>query len=513
MSWGSDQLGVTEETFEVIKAATSGITVGTGIAGVIPPELISLVPVDTPFFNSTARRSAGSTGGRQGARFVFWETLLNVNNSQPDIGVPFDQAGQLVQIENQYVSSQFAPMSLGGTVSEDALATGQGLADVLAVDTLQTINQVLIGMDIHQLGAQNFPLPTIGTPSLSASGSGGSIAGGTTVYVMCAARSLVNYYRGGSGTASSGAGPSTASTGGSTNSVVASVAAVKGASAYDWYVGSSSGAEVYYTTTTVNTVTITSIPTTPQLVPSLSGIFNAGQTGPAAVPTSDASYQSFWQNGLLPSILADYAAQPDQLGNGLTFTNLTTPGGGTTQGAYYKSLDGAQLSVSGAALEQIDEMNRAIYDTYQLTPTRMLMGSQSITDIANALLDNPQAVTWLLPNDASGRARLVAGGAVAIYLNKTVNGKPIVLELQPHLPPGVIIAVVDEVPFPGSNVMNPIQVETLIDFWRFDYGASRNIGQANGGPRYDFEIRSLQAFECKAAPVMGVISNIGAGIA
>ena len=513
MSWGSDQLGVTEETFEVIKAATSGITTTTGIAGVIPPELISLVPVDTPFFNSTARSSATSTGGRQGARFVFWETLLNVNNIQPDIGVPFDQAGALVQIENQYVSSQFAPMALGGTVSEDALATGQGLADVLAVDTLQTINQVLIGMDIHQLGAQNFALPTAGTPTLTASTTGGSIAASTTVYVKVAGRSLVNYYRGGSQTASSEAGPSTSSSASSTNSVTAFVAAIKGASAYDWYVGSSTGAEYYYTTTTVNTVTITSIPTVAQHVPALSGIYNAGSQGPTAVPTADSSYQSFWQNGLLPSILADYAAQPDQLGSGLTFTNLTTPGGGTTQGAYYASLDGAQLSVQGAALEQIDAMNRAIYDTYQLTPTRLLMGSQSITDIANALLDNPQAVTWLTPTDASGRARLVAGGAVAIYLNKTVNGKPIVLELQPHLPPGTIIAVVDEVPFPGSNVQNPIKVETLIDFWRFDYGASRNIGQSNGGPRYDFEVRSLQAFECKAAPVMGVLQNIGAGIA
>jgi hypothetical protein len=192
---------------------------------------------------------------------------------------------------------------------------------------------------------------------------------------------------------------------------------------------------------------------------------------------------------------------------------LVTPGSGTTQGAYYSSLDGAQLSVQGAALEQIDVMNRAIYDTYQVTPTRLLMGSQSINDIANALLDNPQAVTWLVPTDASGRARLVAGGAVAVYLNKTVNGKPITLELHPHLPPSQIIAVVDEVPFPGANISTAISVETLIDFWRFDYGTSRVPNTANGGPRYDFEIRSLQALENKAAPVMGILDNIGAGIA
>ena len=509
MSWGSDTLGITEETMEMVKAATSGITTTTGIAGVVlDPKLFSLVPVDTPFFNSTPRH-----GSSMGARFAFWQTLLNVNNAQPDIGTPFEQAGQLVLIQDQYLASQFVPMALGGTVSEDALATAQGYADALAVDTLQTINQVLIGMDIHQLNAQNFALPTAGTPTLTASPTGGSIAASTAVYVKVAGRSGVNYYRGGSQAVSSEAGPNTSSSSSSTNSVTGFVAAIKGAAAYDWYVGSSSGAEYYYTTTTTNTVTITAVPTVAQNVPSLSGIYNAGKQGPTSAPTSDSSYQAYWQNGLTASILGDYYAQPDQLGAGLTFTNLVTPGTGTTQGAYYNSLDGAQLSVQGAALEQIDVMNRAIYDTYQVTPTRLLMGSQSINDIANALLDNPQAVTWLVPTDASGRAHLVAGGAVAIYLNKTVNGKPITLELQPHLPPGQIVAVVDEVPFPGANITTALSVETLIDFWRFDYGTSRNIGQANGGPRYDFEIRSLQAFENMAAPVMGILSNIGAGIA
>ena len=141
------------------------------------------------------------------------------------------------------------------------------------------------------------------------------------------------------------------------------------------------------------------------------------------MPTADTSYQTYWQNGLTASILGDWSSSPDQLGasSGLTFANLVTPGSGVSQGAYYLSLDGAQLSVSGAALEQIDVVNKTIYDTYNVSTTRMLMGSQTITDIANALLDNPQAVTWLVPTDASGRARLVAGGAVAIYLNKTVN--------------------------------------------------------------------------------------------
>ncbi|MDE2096463.1 MAG: hypothetical protein KGL39_04395 [Patescibacteria group bacterium] len=512
MSWASDALQVTEDTMEMIKAATSGITTSTGIAGIIlDPKVFSLVPVDTPFFNTVPRR-----GAPNGSRFAVWQTLLNINNQQPDIGTPFEYAGQLVKILNQYLSSQFVPMALGGTVSEDALATAEGIADALAVDTIQTMNQFLIGQDIHMLNAQNYALPSVTavTPTLTPVGSGGSIGASTAVYVKCVPRSGVNYYRGGSALPSTEASTTTGS--GSNNSVTGYIPAVKGAACYDWWVGASTGAEYYYTTTATNTVTITAIPTATQNVPNVStlpNIYNAGNAGPASLPTADTSYQSYWQNGLTASILGDYASQPDQLGNGLTFTNLVTPGSGTSQGAYYQSLDGAQLTVQGAALEQIDVMNKSIYDNYRVSTSRMLMGSQVITDIANSLLDNPQAVTWLVPNDKAGRGELVAGGAVATYLNKTVNGKPITLELMPHLPPGKIVAVADSVPFPGSNITTTLEVETLVDFWRFDYGVSRNIGSANGGPRYDFELRSLQAFKNYAAPVMGILDNIGAGVA
>jgi hypothetical protein len=505
MSWGADKLGVTQETFDMIKAATSGIISSTDLAGINLQPLVSLVPVDTPFFNSTPRVASG-----EGALFAYWQAILNQNSVQVDVGVPLDQAAGLVQIANQYIFSPFAAVGLGGTVTQDAIAQAQGYADALAVATLETIKQVLIGMDIHQLGAQSFALPTIGTVTLAASTTGGTIAASTAVHVVCAARSGVNYYRGGSAAASSDATLTTGSST-STNSVTATVPAVKGAVAYDWYVGTTTGNRAYWTTTTVNTVVITFVSTAAQNVPALAGIFNSGLAGPSGTgPTADSSFQTYWQNGLLASILGDFSAQPDALGISGTVANLVTPGSGTSQGAYFKSLDGASLHVVGAALGQIDTMNQAIYDTYQLTPTRLLMGSQSINDIANAVLNNPQAVTWLVPTDREGRAQVVAGGAVAVYLNKTVNGKPIVLELQPHLPPGIIVAVVDEVPFPGANIDTVLSVETQYDFWRFDYGANRVAG-ATGGPRYDYEIRSKQAFRNKAAPVMGVLANIAAG--
>ncbi len=502
MSWGSDALGVTEDTFEMIKAVTSGITTGAGVAGIHMDDLISWVPVDTPFFDSTPRK-----GAPQGALFAVWQALQNINNTQPDGGVQADYAAPLVNIENQYMYSPFATIGAGGTVSWDALSQGQNYADVLAVDTLQSINQQLISLDIHQLNAQSFALPACPAPTLSPVASGGTIPTATAVYVKCAARSGLNYYRGGSGVAS---GEATVTTAAASSSVTGFVTAVKGAAAYDWFVGGAAGGEVYYTTTSTNTVTVTFVPTGAQKVPALAGIYNSGNPGPA-VPAADSSYQPYWQNGLTASILGDFSASLDQLGLTGTVANLVTPGTGTPQGAYYQSLDGGQLTVSGAAVEQIDAMNRSIYDTYQLTPNRMLVSSQVINDLADAVLDSPQAITWL-PIAPDGRDRVTVGGAVAIYLNKTVNGKPITLELQPHLPPGMIVSVVDEVPFPGANIATTLEVETLYDFFRFDYGANRETGVANGGPRYDFEVRSRQAFKNKASALMGVLCNIAPGL-
>lgn len=510
MSWGADVLGVTEDTFKLIKAATSGIDTTTGIAGVdFLDDLMSWVPVDTPFFNSVPR------GQGKGAKAVFWQTLLNVNAGQPDGGVQQDFAAPLTNVQDQYTYSPYAVVGAGGRVTWDAIGQSTGYADVLAVDTLQTINQLLISLEIHQLNALSFALPAIAQPSAVASTTGGSIASGT-VFIKCAARSGMNWYRGGSGVAST---ERSVAVTGPTASVTASVAAVKGAAGYDWYVGSATGAEFYYTTTPVNTVVITSVPTVAQNVPTgYAGLFGSyGQgspiQGPTAVPTADNSFQTYWQNGLTASIVGDWSSSPDQLLVSGSVSNLVTPGSGVSQGAYYKSLDGAQLTVNGAALTEIDNMNKSIYDTYNVTPSRMLVGSQVITDIANAVLDNPQAVVFLNPDDVASRSSAIAGGHVATYLNKTVNGKPIQLWLMPYLPPGRIVSLIDSLPFPGSNVTSALQARTNYDFFRFDYGANRQTGTQDGGPRYDFEVRSRQAFVNKASGICGILDNIGAGIA
>src|SRR5258708_38670616 len=103
MSWGADTLGVSNETFEMIKAATSGIVTGTDLAGIDLQPLISLVPTDTPFFNSTPR-----VGAKQGALFAYWQALLNINNPEVDVGGPCEHEACLGQIQRRYGFSRFS---------------------------------------------------------------------------------------------------------------------------------------------------------------------------------------------------------------------------------------------------------------------------------------------------------------------------------------------------------------------------------------------------------------------
>jgi len=483
MSAAADLLGVTEETFKMIKATVqNGWLTGLGVQGVDLGDLISLVPVVTPFRNATPRVKPP-----QGANVAYWRALLDVTNAQPNPAVGNDFAGGLVEFEEQDVFAPFVPLRLTGRVTQDAIDIAEGYENALAVATMQTVNQLMIGEDKHGLMGQAYALPAIATPGLTVSATGGSI-GTAAVNVKVAARSGINYYYGGSGIASAQA--SVTPTAGTTNSVTATVAAVKGAVAYDWYV-----AGFYYTTTTVNTVVITSIPTANQPLPSLPDL---SATAPTAVPTADTSFSANYFNGLIASVLGDFGP-----------TSMVTPGTGTNSGSYYASLDGAALAVNGAAIAQVDAMNLAIWNKAKLSPTRYLMNATQSQEIANDILGSTAATTFLQPQDIESRQNVVAGGALGWYLNKAVGGAAIRVEVHPNVPPGTLIAVTDKIPYPGANIDAPMRFRVQRDYSQFAYGANFVAGTLGGGPRQDFDVTVRETFELKAPLTCGVLSNVG----
>lgn len=489
---------LTQETVEQVNKAaqTSGIYVASGIQGVDLSGLISWTPVNVPARNNTG--AFPRVVATDGATVAQWKALLNLNASQADAAVGFDYAGSLVNVQEVDQFAPYKPLAHSNRVTLDSIGISKNFADVLAVAELQTLNQLFISQDLHIINSQNWALGAPAQPALTKATTGGSIPLSTAVFVRCAARSGANYYIGGGNSVASASNTITTDAATSTNVVGASVPAVKGAVAYDWYVGAtaSAAAEFYYTTTTTASVTITAIPTAAQALPNLQLLSSAAP--PATAPTTDTSWNVNWYNGVIASSLGDYGP-----------SGPVTPGTGIPSGAVFIDNGGAAISGSGASIALLDQINDALWTAGQLSPTAYMCNSAQADEISKLLLGSSAAVTFLPPTDSDARTNLAGGGFIGRYINKAAGGVPVDIEVHPRVAPGTIIARSDRVPFPGSNVGTAFAVRCLFDTWRFDYSASLVPGQLGGGPRKEFEIRSLECLINAAPPFQAVATNIG----
>lgn len=480
---------LSEETIEEIKKAqTTGVTVGTNVIGYDLSGLISLIPVNTPWFDRISRVSGN------GALNAQWKALTNINNAQPNPFAGLEGGGGKVKFNELDVFAKYQPLRMAGEYTLDARDLSKGYADAKAISVAGTLAQWRIGANKAYFGGQSFALPTIGAATLVASTTGGSIATGT-VYLKVAARSPLNYYWGGSGIASAEA--SVAVTG-PTASVTASVPAVRGAVAYDWFVSSATGdgAKKYLTTTVTNTLTVTSIPGANQPAPTT--IPGLSTTAPTAIPTVDASFDSANSfNGLFATLSGDYGA------NG-----LVQFGSGTVSGATFQSLDGAKLTTSGQGVAEIDNLLLSLYNNAQLSPSALVMNGQQAKDIASRITASGAASTYLQPD--SGRAGITGGTSIARYINSAAGGASIEILVDPYAPVGSIVAVTEHINYPNSGITNTFESRTLRDVSQWDYGVAHAVG-AGGGPKETWDVSSIETFVNRAPVACGVISNIAAG--
>jgi hypothetical protein len=475
------------ETIEEIKKAqTTGVTVGTGVIGYDLSGLISLIPVNTPWFDRISRVSG------QGALNAQWKALTNINNAQPNPFAGLEGGGGKVKFNELDVFAKYQPVRMAGEYTLDARDLSKGYADAKAIAVAGTLAQWRIGANKAYFGGQAFGLPTIGAATLVASTTGGSIATGT-VYLKVAARSPYNYYWGGSGIASAEA--SVAVTG-PTASVTASVPAVRGAVAYDWFLSLATGTEKYITTTVTNTATFTSVPGANQPAPT--NIPGLSSVAPTAVPAADASFDannSF--NGLFATLSGDYGS------NG-----LVKAGTGTDSGATFLSLDGATLTTSGQGVAEIDNLLLSLYNNAQLSPSALVMNGQQAKDIASRITASGAASTYLQPD--SGRAGITGGTSVARYINSAAGGASVEILVDPYAPVGSIVAITEHINYPNSGITNTFESRTLRDVSQWDYGVAHSVG-AGGGPKETWDVSSIETFVNRAPVACGVISNIKAG--
>lgn len=491
---------ITIETLNISKS-TAGITSATGIKGVDLADLISLIPVPTDFRDELPR-----TGPNQGSDLAQWEVLLNVNNTQPKPSVAFDAAGPLANLSEILVQAAYEPMAMGYTVTRDAIAKARGYANAQSIAIYNAMNQWKIGEDKLAYGGQNFPLSQPAAPTVSDAATGGSIPPSTQVRVAVAARTGSGYYYC-NGTGTPGQGNSrgaatnftTSTIAGNTHVVNASTTSVIGGVCYDWFQSPDGVTWWYYTTTTVPSVSMTSVivanqvpPTTtlPDLSTTVPTLNLAADNGSAATGGTAPEF-----NGLLATITGDYVNN----------STIVQHGSGINSGATIIDAAGAQFTVSGGGITQIDNLNKAYYNATKLGPSAYMVSAQEANSLSAIVLNSPGAVTYLTMDDGPGRGEIVAGGRVGSYVNR-ITGKQTPIKVYPNFAPGTLIAKRDSVPWPNANVTRVMEMRCVDDLYNYVYGSDR----AHGGPREDGEARAVETFINRAPVVFGVIQSIQA---
>jgi len=491
---------VTEETLAAIsKAQTTGILESTGIYSYDLSELVSLIPVVTPWRDRVARKLSPD-----GNPYAVWRAIMNLTNSQPDPSMGFDYAANEVQFQEQDFQARYKPTGFAGLVTQDAFDLARGYGDPYAIATFQTLNQVLIGDDRKLMGAQSFALAAASAPTLTGHTTGGTIAV-SSLYIGVAGRTGSGYYYG----SGNSQGNSTQITGlsGSTNSVTATTTSLKGAVAYDWFYSANGTTWYYYTTTTVNTVLITATISSNNALPSATtcpDMSTSWKGTASSVPTYNASADNGSANandydGLLASLSGDYNS------NG----QWVQPGTGTANPAINNTLGGAALTLTGGTVTEIEEyIFLPLWNQVKCSPNAVMLNAYHAQEIANLILGSSSATTFL-NTDSSGRISVTAGGRVGEIVNAPAGGNTVPIEVHVSIPPGTIVGRTDRVPFPQANISSVFEYRALRDTAQFDYGISRVAGTAGGGPRKEFEIRSVGSFLTRAPVAQAVLQNVG----
>jgi hypothetical protein len=428
---------------------------------------------------------------------------MNTTNSQPDVAIPYDFAANETIFQEQDFQAAYKPTGLAGMVTQDAFDLATGYDDPYATATFNVLNQVLIGDDRKLIGAQSFPLPAATAPTLTQHASGGTITTGT-FYVAVAGRTGSGYYYG-SGNSQGAASTGTTFGSGAANSITAVATAQRGAVAYDWFFSSNGTVWYYYTTTTTNSVTVTSAISSNQALPGVTAApdLSTNWKGAAGVPTlnltaDNGSGNTADYDGLLASLSGDY--------NGVG--QWVTSGTGTANPSVWNSLNGAGLTLTGGTVNEIQEyLFQPLWSQVKTSPTALMMNAYHAQEIANLILGSNSATTFL-NTDASGRINVVAGGRVGEIVNAPAGGVTVPIEVHVSIPPGTIVARTDRVPFPQAQISNVLEYRALRDTAQFDYGISRVAGVAGGGPRREFEVRSIGAFVNRAPVSMASLTCV-----
>jgi hypothetical protein len=473
---------------------------GTATTGLqtynLEPAAKNLYPVYSPIRNRTSRVKA--TGGLQ----ANWKAVINPDAGLQSIGVSEGNRGALIQVQTADYFAAFKTIGLESSVTKEAELSAEGFDDLKARAVNTLLQDLMMGEERLILGGNtSVPLGQTPQPTLVASTTGGTIAASTLVSVICVALTMdglrtasvtggvqglvtrtntdgsTDQYGGGAAMASVNA---TVTTGGSTatNLVTATAAAVQGAVAYAWYVGSVVGQERCYAITNYSAVQITAFPT------------NTNPMVPTSVLTADNSACSLYFDGL---ITMNAKTQNYNGINAKWIVPTGTPSGGV----------GVTLTSDGlGGIIEFDQMLQWFWDVLRMSPDRIIMNSQQALDIRKKILGSTSAQTSRF-QFVINQGQIVGGGIPKGYMNPFANGTgpaELALEIHPYLPNGTILFLADKLPYPMNNVPELMRILGRQDYYQYEWPMRSR--------KYEYGVYSDEVLQHYFPVSIGVISNI-----
>jgi hypothetical protein len=479
-----------EETLaEIKKAQTTGFLETTGAYSYDLTGVTHLIPVVTPF-----REKVSRVKPKNGTPFAIWRAFMDLTRSQPRATPGFDFAANEVLFKEQDFQAKYQPVGLAGLVTQDAYDLAQGLMDPYADTTMQVLSQTLIAEEKLLIGAQSFALAQPGTVTATPSTTGGTVAASTTIKVSVAARTASGYYYGGN--SQGRASGSVTTTGATLDRLLDRRGEGRRRLRLVLLLGQRRDELVLHH----HHGGVGDDHPDDRRQPGRPVHAGAAGRQPDRADAERGGGQRLGagQRVRRPARVADRRLQQLRPVRHLRH-----------QQRQRRCLDRRRRR-GAVAVRRVGHADRdrvrAAVGVGEVLADRGHAQRRRAQTIANLVLGGSAATTFL-NTDASGRINTTAGGRVGQIVNTPAGGVTVPLEVNPYLPPGTIVFRTDHVPFPNAEVGNTLEVRTLRDMTQFEYATNRVAATAGGGPRKEFEIRSVEAFVNRAPVAMGVLTN------
>ena len=493
--------GILNETMDAMKAAQGSPVESalhkafTQATGLVQYDLQAPALALYPFMAEMTKlrneipRVAGSGGVA-----THWKAITGINTSNVHPGIAEGQRGAIITTTVEDYLATYKGIGLEDNLTFEADYAAETFDDVKARAATGLLRSMMIAEEEMLLGGNNsVALGTTPTPTLAATGSGGTLPGAPTTYsVICVALTMQGYRRaslsggvpqqlsktnadGTTDTINGGAAQKSAA---ATQAITLGeklacyVTPVEGAVAYAWYVGTA-GAEKLEAITTINSA-LFSAP--------LAGTHQTAASLASADYSKDTSYNF---DGLL------YFAKA---ANNSTITRLATGTPGT----------GTVLTADGAGgIVQFNDLLQRMYDSYRMGPTDILCSAQDLRNVIAKIVGNGGAPLIRFAGDLNSNSTALSGGTtVGTYLNP-ITQTLIRVRVHPFMPAGTILFYATQIPYPLNGVGNVFQVKTRRDYYQLEWPLRTR--------KYEYGVYADEVLQHYAPFTLGLIQNVANG--